>query len=351
MPNQKATPIYDATRIEQQAPGFTHFTPDVKPGAVRPGDALFHNLHQGKATNALARIDKTVTDPAQFDLYGNATIITTDLKLFVSQYTNLIGGIKQTAMRLLDSLIEVVTETGEPYVEIPLADYMKKRGLKDIKTAREQVKADMESLYCIKIEFKDTRRGKDHGNYLNVALAGGTDGVGNGKIKFRFNPDFFAVLKSYPIMPYPQEIYRINPRLNPNSAYFLRRIAEHKNMNIGKPNENTIGVKTLLESTPELPKYEEVKVGGRQVEQRILDPFTRDMDAITSFKWHYCGTNGAQVEEPDNYAEFEKSLIHIEWLEYPDQTKRMEAKAKRATAAKRKKPKDRDQGNLFNGEG
>lgn len=309
----------------------------------------YRNIHQGKATNALARIDKTAT-PAQIDLYGNATIIKDDFRLSISDYTKIIGGIKPTAMLLHDTFVELTTETGQPLVKITLADYMEKRGLKDVKETRRQVKADMEALKRIKIGFRDTRRGKTHGDYLNVALAGGTEGIKNGVIIFRFNQDFHDVLKSYPIMPYPQEIYRLNPRLNPNSFYFLRRITEHKNMNIDKPNENTISVKTLLESTPELPKYEEVKAGGRQVEQRILDPFTRDMEAITSFRWHYCGTNGAQVEEPDNYADFEKSLIHIEWVDYPDQTKRIAAKAKRAAAARRKKSKDRDQGDLFNGE-
>ena len=121
-------------------------------------------------------------------------------------------------------------------------------------------------------------------------------------------------------------------------------------MNINKSNENTISVKTLLECTPELPKYEEVMSSGKHVEQRIIKPFTRDMDAITSFRWHYCGKNAAQIEEPDSYAEFEKSLIHIEWLDYPDQTKRMEAKKKRVAASKRKTSKGRDQDNLFKGE-
>ena len=310
----------------------------------------FRNIHQGKATNTLARMKKTITDPAQIDLYGNVTITKTDFKLFISQYAELTGGVKQTSMRLLDALVEAVAETGqrEPLVKIPLADYMEKRGLKDVKEARRQVKADMEALTRLKMEFKEKRHGNAQGDFLTVTLAGGTHGIVKGTIIFRFNQDFFEVIKKYPVMPYPQEIYRLNSHYNPSSAYFLRRIAEHKNMNGGKGNENTISVKTLLESTPELPKYEDVIANRGQVEQRIIKPFTRDMDAITSFKWHYCGKNGLQVEEPDTYADFEKCLIHIDWQEYPDQTKRLEAKKKRATASKRIKTKGRDQGNLFN---
>lgn len=309
----------------------------------------FRNIHQGKATNALARINKTVTDPAQIDLYGNVTITKTDFKLFISKYNELTGGVKQTSMRLLDALVEAVAETGqrEPLVKIPLADYMEKRGLKDVKEARRQVKSDMEALTRLKMEFKEKGHGKAQGDFLTVTLAGGTHGIVKGTILFRFNQDFFEVIKKYPVMPYPQEIYRLNPHRNPNSAYFLRKIAEHKNMNIGKSNENTISVKTLLESTTELPKYEDIANKG-QVDQRIIRPFTRDMDAITSFRWHYCGKNGAQIEEPDTYADFEQRLIHIEWQEYPDQTKRLETKKKRVAASKRKKQKGGDQGSLFN---
>ena len=80
-------------------------------------------------------------------------------------------------------------------------------------------------------------------------------------------------------------------------------------MNLGKPNENIIGVETLVNSSPTFPKYEDVNY---RFTQFILEPFERDMDAIKSIKWHYAG------EQPTNYNEFITSNVVITWVDYPD---------------------------------
>ncbi|NCB72465.1 MAG: hypothetical protein EOM45_11915 [Clostridia bacterium] len=89
-------------------------------------------------------------------------------------------------------------------------------------------------------------------------------------------------------------------------------------MNRNKLNADIIGVMTLLESTPIIPKYEDIKDQGR-INQRIIEPFERDMDAIRdTLKWQYCGTNGTQIVPPTNYEEFSKALIKIAWNNYPE---------------------------------
>ena len=143
-------------------------------------------------------------------------------------------------------------------------------------------------------------------------------------------------------MPYPAQLWRINQKRNPNSYYFLRRIAEHKNMNIGKKNEDIISVKTLLSASPYLPKRADVAKAGRQLKQRIIDPFERDMDELEeTLLWEYCHSNNTPLTDEElqnfSYELFEKLLVKITWKRYPDQTARMERKAARIAAADKKK--------------
>ena len=146
----------------------------------------------------------------------------------------------------------------------------------------------------------------------------------------------------YPVMPYPPQLYALNNKRNPNSFYFLRKIAEHKNMNVGKKNEDTISVKTLLSASPYLPAYKKVMATDRHLDTRIINPFERDMDALAdTLKWEYCHRNGEPLSNEElskfNYQLFKDCLIHTTWLDYPDQTARLEkiAKDREKNASKR----------------
>ena len=293
----------------------------------------FHKIHQGKATNTLVKLKTKIGDPAQLNEYGDGIINEKDFKLFISKCNELTNGIRPTAKILLDALIITATESGQTdtTVKLPLADYMLMRGLKDIKTAREQVKNDLEALFRISLSFSENKKGKNE-NYIDMRICT-TKGIVKGVIVFGFNEKFFKLIKDYPIMPYPREILSFNLNNNPNSPHLLRRISEHKNMNYGKANEDIIGVKTLIEASPPLPKYEEIKdIGG--IEQRIIKPFERDMDAIESIKWNYCGKNGTQVEYPTTYTEFIQAKIKITWTSYP--TRQLKHKASKKKPSENK---------------
>lgn len=297
------------------APIIEHYTPP-------PATIDFHTMHQGRATNTLAKIRTRIGSPAQLNLYGDGVIEEKDFKLFIEKYKDLAHGVKPTAKMLLDALAITATETNQrdTLVRLPLGQYMAWRGLQDVKEARKQVKDDIAALDKLRIEYRERRKGKQ-GDFLNISLSGGTNGIVNSIILFRFNPDFFNILMSYPIMLYPKEALAINPKHNPHSYYFLRRISEHKNMNYQKQNEDIISVKTLIEASPELPKYDELGEAG-QVHKRIIDPFERDMDAIHCLKWNYCGKNETPIEPPATYAEFERANVKITWINYPIRVRR-----------------------------
>lgn len=291
----------------------------------------FRAIRQGKATNELARMQTVIDSPAQINLYGDAVIKDKDFKLYIEKYTELINGVRPTAKMLLDALIITHTESGkeDTLVKLPLSEYMDMRGLRDVKSARNQVKEDIQAIDKLSMEFRDKRKGRQ-GDFLNIKISGGTNGIVRGVIIFRFNQDFFDILTKYNIMPYPAELLKLNSKYNPSSQYFLRKVSEHKNMNYY--NEHTsgdiIGVKTLLSSTPEIPKYEELG-DSKQVNQRIIEPFERDMDAIESFKWSYCGKKGTEVEPYTNYHEFINLNVKIEWINYPERNKPKRASRKK----------------------
>lgn len=284
----------------------------------------YRTIYQGKATNTLARMKTRAIDPVQIDLYGNATITDKDFRLFISKYNELISGVRPTAFLLLDAIVITATESNkrETLIRLPLKEYMRLRGLKDIKETRKQVKEDLEALYNISISFTGKERNVktkklDTKDFMDMRICD-TKGIENGVIFINFGAAFYSLLRSYPVMPYPNEIFTFNLNSNPHSPRLLRRITEHKNMNYSHNGRgDIISVKTLLNACPELPKYSELGE-AIQARKRIIDPFERDMDAISSFMWHYCGTKGAEIEPPLTYAEFQEARIKITWLEYPE---------------------------------
>jgi ElaB/YqjD/DUF883 family membrane-anchored ribosome-binding protein len=298
---------------------------------------FFHTIQQGEMTNRLSKIK---VKPQEVDLFGDMTLNDKDFKLVIKNYNELTRGLEQSTLQLLDTLGIVATQNGqdkETLVILPLKEYMEMRGLKDIKSAREQVVQDLDTLFNARISFKDKTKSKRHGgDFADIRIIQRQE-ISKGIIYCRFGEDFYKVYRSYTIMPYHKEGLKFNGNNNPNSYYFHRRISEHKNMNIGKSNENIIGVETLLKASPNIPTLQDLNIP--QVSKRIINPFIRDMDELTErgiLKWHFIGDKGLQIEEPDTYNEFITANIKIEWINYPDQTKRLEAKKKRIQSAKRK---------------
>lgn len=301
----------------------------------------FSTIRQGRGTNTLTKITTTKNQGTLSEIANKLTVQKDDVTVSIANFSNVLG-LKTTTHQLLDALIVTLTETGvkEQGVALPLEDYMALRNLKDKKTARKQVKADLETLYNASISFKENIKGKDK-DFYDVRIIE-SKGIKNGVIYASFSSQLFKVIQEYPIMSYPLALWRYNPKLNPNSYYLLKRISEHKNMNLGKDNENIISVQTLLKATPELPTYEEVQNSNRAFTSRIIEPFERDMDNLNDvLQWEYCKSRGEPVTDEEleklDYDIFSKLLIKCNWHSYPDKTLYLENKEKKKKRAKKKK--------------
>jgi len=252
-----------------------------------------------------------------------------DLTVFIEKYSEV--KLKTSAYMLLDVLTIVLTESGakSTIVSLPLNSYMDLRGLKDKKSARNQIENDLISLYEISLSFKDDN--EKNQNFYDMRMLQGKGIIKNGVITVQFTEPFLALLKRYTVMAYPVQALQFNAKYNPHSYFLLRKIAEHKNMNVGKTNEDKIRIETLLEACPLLPTYDEVMNGDRDIYGRIIDPFFRDMGALAeTIEYSYLHKNNTPITDEEltsiKYKEFKDLIIQIMWKQYPDQTKRLERK-------------------------
>ena len=319
------------------------------PAPARIEQQAYSTIRQGTSTNALTKFRAITGQTATIDsVTGTATIKQGNFTLTIPNYEQL-AGLKTSTYQLLDAITVALTESGakSPTVILPLSEYMKRRGLKDRKEAKNQAKADMEILRQASFTWEE-KRGKNTNSFTFVNLADSGEIRRNGDIVFTYGNTFYNVLLGYPVMPYPSQLQTLNSKRNPNSYYFLRKIAEHKNMNIGKKNEDIIAVKTLLAVAPFIPSYEEVMQSkGRALTRQIIEPFERDLDALEeTLSWTYCHSNNAPLTDEElatlSYDVFKDLLIHTEWKDYPDQTARLQRKAEaieKQTQTKTKKKK------------
>lgn len=319
--------------------------PAIAPAELTERNKDFSTIRQGTSTNALTKLRATEGKGLKIDsITGDATIKSGNLILTIPNYAKLTG-LKTSTYQLLDAITIALTESGAKSSTVVLSvdDYMKRRGLKDRKEARKQLTADLDVLLKSSLTWEE-KRGKSSIPYAGVNITDSwiwADGKKTA-IAYTFGQTFFNVLLGYPVMPYPAQLQTLNSKRNPNSYYLLRKITEHKNMNVGKRNEDLIAVKTLLSASPYIPTFAEVMSGDRAIARRIIEPFERDMDALAdTLTWEYCHRLNAPLQEKElqsmSYDTFVGLLIHTTWNNYPDQTARLERQQERIEEAKAKK--------------
>lgn len=289
----------------------------------------FSKIRQGTATNTLTKVKantkrNTIMDP----ITKIAKIMQKDFCITIPNFMKFTG-FRTSTYQLLDALTTVLTETGtkNPTVVLSLEEYMAKRGLKDKKEARKQVTEDLDALFNTTISFKEKTKNGQTRDFQDIRIID-SKGIRKGIINVSFGMTFYKILSGYPVMPYPAQLWAINGKRNPNSFYLLRKISEHKNMNIGKKNEDIISVATLLQISPNIPAYEDVMKANEHPTRRIKEPFERDMDALKeTLTWTYCHSNNTPLTDEEiknlNYNTFIKLLVKIDWNQYPNQISRL----------------------------
>lgn len=278
-------------------------------------------IRQGIATNQLTKIiankKNTETDPfTGITIYQkNEDFQLNFLNLDFDKYR----GYTATTSLLLDILIYQMTKKGAntPQITLTVKEFMELRGLKNERKARDQIIKDLEVLFSSRVSFKDNTSGK-YKNYLDIHLLDAKGIVKNGVISVTLGLNFYMIVKNYPLMLMPINIFSLDLNKNPHAYYICRRISEHLRMNLGKPNENIISVQSLVEACPELPDYETVSQSGRQVNQRIIQPFVRDLEELEKFfNWQFCNSKQQPLKDEqlaiEDYETFINLYVYVKW--------------------------------------
>lgn len=305
----------------------------------------FSMIRQGPATNQLSRVSVKKNEPLKLDDYTGRSTVKHDQITVSFSTSSLARDMRPSTQMLLDTLIGIATETGvsSNVVTLMLDEYMGLRGLRDRKSARAQVKKDLDVIFDALISFEGGK-GKD-APFLNMRICEAMGIDTKGQITVSFAPTFFGMISQYPVMPYSKDLLKINSNKSPFAYGLGRKILELKNMNAGKPSEDIISVKTLLKAAPGLPSYREVMATDRHLTKRIIQPFMDNLDACDAlFSWEFCHSKGAPLNDSElenmDYAIFERLYVHIFWRNYPSQALRLEARkamaAKKPRASKKK---------------
>ena len=283
----------------------------------------------------------------------------TDLTVIIKEYGKV--QLKASTTKLLTLFNMEFTNKGcsNTNIAIPLKELAELLGKKDLKTLRASVNEDLEALANIELKAEITNHKKER-DYIDLKLIQ-KKGISKGVVFMEFTNDIANHLKKCPIMPMPMELFTINSHKNPYSYYLGYKIYYQMRMNQWdkaskeKKDHCIISVEKLLNICMEngLPSYEKVSQLNRAVEQKIIEPFTRDLDALQDlhlFKWEFCNAKGEPLtdEELDNkaYKDFIRRYVRIE---YPNSyliadfdKKKAEKKEKAKKKNKRKAKKNED---------
>lgn len=311
----------------------------------------YGNLLQAPATNALAESSPKafITDPVTgvYTQTVNGITITAQKGANLRQLTQ--------GLKLLDLLVlklgaivpyhatpDQIMESRE--LNFSVSDYMRLRDLSDAKHARAQLIEGLQLLYNLSLDwqediFYDLKTGaklkkpenkKWHARILDAIGEDFDKPVKRGTATIRFTPDLIAYLSYGYIAPMPTFLFKTNDRYYPYAYLMGRKMALHKNMNIGKADENRISVETLLDIMTDLPTYAEViNSNDRHVKDRIIEPFERNLKGLEAgMKWHYINSLGERVTQAQlenfNYADWITWLVEFEFIDYPNTSERLE---------------------------
>lgn len=277
----------------------------------------FVGMMQNKLTNEMNKIDlrskKFSINHANTGVLksGNLTFLIPDFKGS--------DGLNVSNKLFLSFLYHQLTlNSTDPKVTVPLEKYMKMRGNEVTPSNKKEIRKNVLSLMepLKKIRFIQQERGRASGE---IALYGGTARVVRGFIEFRFNPDYFEVLREARISPMPihVNIYKIDTQRRPHSYYIACKMAEHDHLS----RSNTFSLKTkyLVNSCPELPLPDELSNG--QVQERILEPFFKSLDHLKEIgvlnSFDFILANG-DIRYPENYEDLMESKITYTYCDpYP----------------------------------
>ena len=201
-------------------------------------------------------------------------------------------------------------------ITITLNEFMELRGLTDKKEAREQFKKGISDLYNASIDVSG----------FSVRFIQDKSIIKNSAAAFTLSDKLFNSLKKNSSIDYRPVSFM---RLNGNAYMIAAYLHNHRRRNIGKPTENRVSIRTLLEATL-LPLASDTE--PRRYKSHIIEPFFTALNTAADtgeFTYKIVKSNGIELSEHENfmsrleYSDFIKYLIQIQWVKEPEYFKQL----------------------------
>lgn len=326
-------------------------------------DSLFKRTLQGTPIHGLIA-SSTSPKGIQIDAYtGAGTMESEGVVITVSEEALL--DISPQAFKVLIMLLTIateqlprehqITETSirkGSRIRITLDEYMKKCGIRDKKSAREQLNTAIKALYGVSLEWDEieynrpegkSRKVKEKVHYAtriieSIATREGGNPVRAGAAEVVLTYSMAEYLAGAYIMPYHSGLLSINTQYHPYSIPLGWKLYSLYNLNYGKLTQGRVKVETLLKAAKGIPRYDLIAATG-QVYDRIIKPFDRDMKELVSkgiiSSYEYRDNMGTVVDNIAalSFPVFRELTVWYDIKSFPDQTPRLEAKQRRISAA------------------
>lgn len=358
--------------------------------------APYSHVHQERVTNALTKTtSRRMTripegsPSAPVKTSGGLSVAcgmryVDDIRVYLSNFDNL--KVSADTQRLKDYALSKLVQKldyGKPIEEqrgdfnkvvISVREYMEVCGLRDYKSAYEQLYKGFHELYNVAFEWegvgsfrkKDPNYGKKikfHSRFFGSYSEPVPDLARrdpqyckDGVFSTWVDRTLCEVLLHASLAPFPERLYKVNLHANPLSYPAGSWLLRYKNMNAGTPQESIISVESLRGALDDLPREEDVS--SRRYNELIRQPLERDLCALCRvseggkyrvLEWRYIDKDGNGLTDEAaaalSFREWEKLRIRFSFIDYPDQTKQIEQKQERkrlrAAGAKKAAEKSR----------
>lgn len=301
-------------------------------------NATFALVPLNKGMSALALINKGIQEIDEDT--KKAKISVGDVTFEIAEGYK--GKVSTAAIMLCDFFLQESHRTGSASIAVPVRDLatLKQRSTSKqaLQKLSDEVLEQMEELKPLGYRCRERIGGKwKHAGRIDIN--GGTALVVKGVIYWNFNQDLYKQFSLYAPTDYPRELWSVDPRTN--QFYFGRFIAQNRRLNEGKPGRNRIPIKTLISKTPNLPTYDEVMKGNRDIKGRIIKKTFADLDALETLYYDVYTADGKRIDNPEDmdYQTFISAYIEIDYSDYPQHTKRVEQRQRRQKKLKEAKEK------------
>lgn len=248
-------------------------------------------------------------------------------------------------------------------VTFTLKDYMKDRGLKDPKSARNNIKKCLDTLANTTYSYSSSSSKNPYNQSFGAHHILDYD-YKRGKITVDFS-DFFFNLLVYGSMPMPNYkiMYRLDPFKDATIIYILRALEKNKRINkpknTGKSKKSSkakvaapergdrIKISTLLHDVASLSSYDEIKEGtDRHTHDRLILPVFKAVERLADPTDPYRAINRYSFMDADNkpidydnidYETFSNAYLVIEeWHRYPEDKLKQWSERQKAIRSKEK---------------